>query len=248
MMAGRRFAATVAGAVGTSLLPWLLSSAPQARSAWCWAADGKDPSGPTGGVVMNTKTLTDPSSPAYTKDPKGPYYRLHMSPCCKSVSDAVPTWYCFDELECDCASDVGKLVCSAKMGADYALDDVLSEVPGRAVACPAAKWQGAATFFGNSTSLFNHSNETDTVFRWHKGAGLLMVAMGFAASAMVAACLFSRRRVDARGPSGYFLMVVEWSLGQFLQVEGAQRNFFLVRRALTCNSTFLAAAAAPTVA
>jgi hypothetical protein len=171
---------------------------------------------------MNSKTLNDPSSPAYTKDPKGPYYRLHMSPCCKSVSDVTPTWYCFSELECDCASDVGKLICSMKMGADYAQDDVLSEVPGRAVACPAAKWQaagppgppgppGLTTLSGNSTSFSSLSDESGKVVpqvgQWHTRADVLMVAAGFAASAFVTAWVFSRRRVDTQTPSGYFLIV-----------------------------------------
>jgi len=128
-MAGR-VVATVAGSLGASVLPWLLlTPAPSARSAWCWTADGKDPAGPTGGVVLNKDT--------FITDPKDTYYKDHMSPCCKAADDATPTYYCFNAMECACSGVEATLVCTALMPHD----DVLSTVPGRSVSCPKAHWK-----------------------------------------------------------------------------------------------------------
>eukprot|EP00419_Tripos_fusus_P055866 CAMPEP_0172802798 /NCGR_PEP_ID=MMETSP1075-20121228/4094_1 /TAXON_ID=2916 /ORGANISM="Ceratium fusus, Strain PA161109" /LENGTH=225 /DNA_ID=CAMNT_0013641115 /DNA_START=68 /DNA_END=742 /DNA_ORIENTATION=+ len=131
-MAGRVIA-TVAGSLGASVLPWiLLSPAPSARSAWCWTADGKNPAGPTGGVILNSDT--------FVTDPKDTYYKDHMSPCCKTADDDTPTYYCFNDMECACSGVEATLVCTALMPHD----DVLSTVPGRAVSCPQAQWRSVS--------------------------------------------------------------------------------------------------------
>merc|ERR1712048_1021493 len=90
-----------------------------------------------------------------------------MSPCCKSASDTTPAYYCFNELECACNTEVGKLLCSMKMGSDWSTDDVLSDVPGRAVACPAAKWNSSAdSSESRSAHQHKHHHHRDYAAYW----------------------------------------------------------------------------------
>lgn len=145
-------AAAIFGALSASVLPWLFMAAvPAGRSAWCWVADGKDPAGPTGGIIINSDT--------FISDPKNTYYADHMSPCCKSASDKTPTYYCFNAMECDCQGIEASTLCTVLMPHD----DSLSTVPGRAASCPNAKWIPPETELLLNATALSQVSQDDTL-------------------------------------------------------------------------------------
>mmetsp|Transcript_23655 Transcript_23655/g.42821 ORF Transcript_23655/g.42821 Transcript_23655/m.42821 type:complete len:187 (+) Transcript_23655:85-645(+) len=164
------------GALISSLLPCFFWHIPVGRSAWCWKADGKDPAGPTGGVVLNKDT--------FITNPKSPYYANHMSPCCTDVFDNVPSYYCFNEMECSCKGE-GEILCDVMMPHD----DVLSKVPGRSVSCPSAQWK--ASQIANLTS----ASSLEAVHETHMATASIALLLGLVASSSL---LLARRALASQ--------------------------------------------------